>query len=188
MNERMDEYVRLFPVHPDYISTFEQLVFTEKRGALVTLRDQIQNVLEDEVPKDRPGLIGFDQFWDTVTSNSVLRSDPNIGPVLKVTEILGERVQKAFTRPAYKAMATRVIKGLAVNRLTTGGDIYVPVGPTAEELRDTLCLYQPGIEDLGGNLLTTCSPQYRPPSERSSKPSMASSSPRRQILNSIIST
>lgn len=150
MNERMDEYVRLFPVHPDYISTFEQLVFTEKRGALVTLRDQIQNVLDDQVPEDRPGLIGFDQFWDTVTSNSVLRSDPNIGPVLKVTEILGERVQKAFTRPAYKAMATRVIKGLAVNRLTTGGDIYVPVGPTAEELRDTLCLYQPGIEDLGG--------------------------------------
>ncbi|WP_304526524.1 DUF6079 family protein [Halomonas sp. I5-271120] len=150
MNERMDEYVRLFPVHPDYISTFEQLVFTEKRGALVTLRDQIQDVLDDEVPEDRPGLIGFDQFWDTVTSNSVLRSDPNIGPVLKVTEILGERVQKAFTRPAYKPMATRVIKGLAVNRLTTGGDIYVPVGPTAEELRDTLCLYQPGIEDLGG--------------------------------------
>jgi hypothetical protein len=150
MNERMDEYVRLFPVHPDYLSTFEQLVFTEKRGALVTLRDQIQNILDDEVPEDRPGLIGFDQFWDTVTSNSVLRSDANIGPVLKVTEILGERVQKAFTRPVYKAMATRIVKGLAVNRLTTGGDIYVPVGPTAEELRDTLCLYQPGIEDLGG--------------------------------------
>ena len=38
MNERMDEYVRLFPVHPDYIGTFERLVFTEKRGALVTIR------------------------------------------------------------------------------------------------------------------------------------------------------
>lgn len=150
MNERMDEYVRLFPVHPDYIGTFEQLIFTEKRGALVTLRDQIQALLDDEVPTDRPGLIGFDRFWDTVTSNSVLRSDPSIGPVLKVSEVLGERVQKAFTRPPYKAMAMRVIKGLSVHRLTTGGDIYVPVGPTAEELRDTLCLYQPGIEDLGG--------------------------------------
>lgn len=150
MNERMDEYVRLFPVHPDYIGTFERLIFTEKRGALVTLRDQIQALLDDEVPTDHPGLIGYDKFWDTVTSNSVLRSDPNIGPVLKVAEVLGERVQKAFTRPAYEAMAMRVIKGLAVHRLTTGGDIYVPVGPTAEELRDTLCLYQPGIEDMGG--------------------------------------
>ena len=45
MNERMDEYVRLFPVHPEYIGTFERLVFTEKRGALVTLRDQIQAIL-----------------------------------------------------------------------------------------------------------------------------------------------
>ena len=151
MNERLDEYVRLFPVHPDYIGTFDRLIFTEKRGALVTLRDQIQAVLGEEVPTDRPGLIGFDKFWDTVTSNSVLRADPTIGPVLTVVEVLGERVQKAFTRPAYKAMATRIIRGLAVHRLTTGGDIYVPVGPTAEELRDTLCLYQPGIEEMGGD-------------------------------------
>ncbi len=150
MNERMDEYVRLFPVHPEYIGTFERLIFTEKRGALVTLRDQIQAILNTDVPEDRPGLIGYDKFWETVTSNSVLRSDPNIGPVLKVSEVLTERIQKAFTRPAYKAMAQRVIAGLSVQRLTTGGDIYVPVGPTATELRDTLCLYQPGIEDMGG--------------------------------------
>ena len=150
MNERMDDYVRLFPVHPDYIGTFERLVFTEKRGALVTLRDQIQVILKDEVPEDRPGLIGYDKFWETVTSNSVLRSDPNIGPVLKVAEVLSERVRKAFTRPAYKPMALRIIDGLAVHRLTTGGDIYVAVGPTAEELRDTLCLFQPGIEEMGG--------------------------------------
>lgn len=150
MNERMDEYVRLFPVHPDYIGTFERLVFTEKRGALVTLRDQIQAILKDQVPEDRPGLIGYDKFWETVTSNSVLRADPNIGPVLKVSEVLSERVSKAFTRPVYKPMALRIIDGLSVHRLTTGGDIYVPVGPTAEELRDTLCLFQPGIEDMGG--------------------------------------
>lgn len=151
MNERMDEYVRLFPVHPDYIGTFERLIFTEKRGALVTLRDQIQGVLDTEVPNDRPGLISFDKFWETITSNSVLRSDPSIGPVLKVAEVLAERVRKAFTRPAYKAMAQRIINGLAVHRLTTGGDIYVPVGPTAEELRDTLSLYQPGVDELGGD-------------------------------------
>ena len=151
MNERMDEYVRLFPVHPEYIGTFERLVFTEKRGALVTLRDQIQAILNTDVPEDRPGLIGYDKFWETVTSNSVLRSDPSIGPVLKVSEVLTERVQKAFSRATYKAMALRVISGLSVHRLTTGGDIYVPVGPTAAELRDTLCLYQPGIEEMGGD-------------------------------------
>jgi hypothetical protein len=150
MNEQMDEYVRLFPVHPEYIGAFERLIFTEKRGALVTLRDQIHAILNDEVPSGRPGLISYDKFWDTVTSNSVLRSDPNIGPVLKVSEVLSSRVQQAFTRPTYKPMALRIINGLSVHRLTTGGDIYVPIGPTAEELRDTLCLYQPGIEEMGG--------------------------------------
>jgi hypothetical protein len=78
MNERMDEYVRLFPVHPDYIGTFERLVFTEKRGALVTLTDQIQGLLNDKVPADRPGLIGYDASWGKSASNSVLRSDPSI--------------------------------------------------------------------------------------------------------------
>jgi len=150
MNERMDEYVRLFPVHPEYIGTFERLIFTEKRGALVTLRDQIQVVLNEEVPINCPGLIGYDKFWETVAANAVLRADPSIGPVLKVSEVLTERVQKAFSRPAYKAMALRLVNGLSVQRLTTGGDIYVPVGPTAAELRDTLCLYQPGIEEMGG--------------------------------------
>ena len=151
MNERMDEYVRLFPVHPDYIATFERLIFTEKRGALVTIRDQIQGILNDDVPDNRPGLIAYDRFWETVTSNSVLRSDPSIGPVLKVSDVLSGRVKQAFTRPAYKPMALRLIDALSVHRLTTGGDIHVPIGPRAEELRDALCLYQPGIEDMGGD-------------------------------------
>jgi hypothetical protein len=150
MNDRMDQYVRLFPVHPEYIATFERLVFTEKRGALVTLRDQIQAILQTEVPVDRPGLLSYDSFWDTVTANSVLRADRDIGPVLKVSEVLASRVQQAYTRPAYKSLAQRVVKGLSVHRLTTGGDIYVPLGATAMELRDTLTLFQPGIGDMGG--------------------------------------
>ena len=154
MNERMDEYVRLFPVHPDYIGTFERLVFTEKRGALVTIRDQIQAILDSEVPDDRPGLIAYDSFWETVTTNSVLRSDPSIGPVIKVSEVLTGRIKQAFSRPAYRPMALRLIAALSVHRLTTGGDIYVPIGATAAELRDTLCLFHPGIEDMGGEPAT----------------------------------
>ena len=36
MNERMDEFVRLFPVHPDYIDTFELVRAAEKREVLKT--------------------------------------------------------------------------------------------------------------------------------------------------------
>ena len=150
MNERMDEYVRLFPVHPDYLKTFERISFAEKRNALETLSLAMRALVDKDLPSDRPGLITFDDYWKTVQGNSVFRSDPNIKEVLRVSEVLDSRVQQAFTRPAYKPMALRIIHGLFVHRLTTGGDIHVPIGPTAEELRDTLCLYQPGIEDMGG--------------------------------------
>ena len=33
MNERMDEFVRLFPVHPDYIDTFEREMCIRDRGS-----------------------------------------------------------------------------------------------------------------------------------------------------------
>jgi hypothetical protein len=150
MNEHMDEYVRLFPVHPDYLKTFEQIHFTENRGALKTIEAAMQDILDQDVPIDRPQLIAYESFWSTVKSNSVLRADPNIKEVLRVAEVLESRIQQAFTRPAYKSMALRVIGGLAVHRLTTGGDIHVPIGPTAAELRDSLCLFQPGVEDVPG--------------------------------------
>jgi hypothetical protein len=150
MNERMDEYVRLFPVHPDYLKTFEQIHFTEKRGALKTIEAAMQAILDQDVPTDRPQLIAYESFWNTVKSNQVLRADPNIKEVLRVSEVLESRIQQAFTRPAYKPMALRVINGLAVHRLTTGGDIHVPIGPTAAELRDSLCLFQSSVEDMPG--------------------------------------
>ena len=150
MNERMDEYVRLFPVHPDYLKTFEQIHFTEKRGALKTIEAAMLAILDQDVPTDRPLFISYESFWQTIKTNSVLRADPNIKEVMRVSEVLESRVQQAFTRPAYKAMAMRVINALAVHRLTTGGDIHIPIGPTAAELRDALCLFQPGVEDMPG--------------------------------------
>ena len=151
MNERMDEYVRLFPVHPDYLKTFEQIHFTEKRGALKTIEAAMLAILDQEVPADKPLFISYESFWNTIKANSVLRADPSIKEVMRVSEVLESRVQQAFTRPAYKAMALRVINALAVHRLTTGGDIHVPIGPTAAELRDALCLFQPGVEDMPGD-------------------------------------
>lgn len=47
-------------------------------------------------------------------------------------------------------MALRLIHALSVHRLTTG-DIYAPMGATAEELRDRLFLFDPLIAELGGD-------------------------------------
>jgi hypothetical protein len=150
MNERMDEFVRLFPVHPDYIDTFERVTAVEKREVLRTLSLAMKKVLEQEMPSDRPGLIAYDTYWSVLRENPSFRAVPDIKAVIDCSQVLESRVQQAFTRPTYKPMALRLIHGLSVHRLTTG-DIYAGLGATADELRDGLCLFQPGIEELGGD-------------------------------------
>ncbi len=150
MNERMDEFVRLFPVHPDYIDTFERVTAVEKREVLKTLSMAMKKLLNQNVPDDRPGLIAYDSYWTTLRENPSFRAVPDIKAVIDCSMVLESRIQQAFTRPAYKPMATQLIHALSVHRLTTG-DIYATLGATAEELRDGLCLFQPGIEELGGD-------------------------------------
>lgn len=150
MNERMDEFVRLFPVHPDYIDTFERVTAVEKREILKTLSLAMKKLLSQDVPEDRPGIIAYDGYWMTLRENPSFRAVPDIRAVIDCSQVLESRIQQAFTRPAYKPMALRLINALSVHRLTTG-DIYAPLGATAEELRDNLCLFQPGIEELGGD-------------------------------------
>ena len=150
MNERMDEFVRLFPVHPDYIDTFERVTAVEKREVLKTLSQAMKEMLNKEVPADRPGVIAYDGYWVTLRENPSFRAVPDIKAVIDCSQVLESRIEQAFTRPAYKDMALRLIAALSVHRLTTG-DIYANLGATPEELRDTLCLFQPGIEELGGD-------------------------------------
>lgn len=150
MNERMDEFVRLFPVHPDYIDTFERVTAVEKREVLKTLSKACERLLDQDVPGNRPGLIAYDSYWTNLRENPAFRAVPDIKAVIDCSQVLESRIEQAYTRPAYKPMALRIIHALSVHRLTTG-DIHAPLGATAKELRDALCLYQPGIEDLGGD-------------------------------------
>lgn len=150
MNERMDEFVRLFPVHPDYIDTFERITAVEKREALKTLSEEMKRMLGHPVPPDRPGLIAYDSYWSAIKENSSARTAPDIKEVLDCSEVLASRIRQAFTRPTYTPMALRIIDGLSVHRLTTG-DVHTPLGATPEELRDGLCLFDPNVAELGGD-------------------------------------
>ena len=150
MNEQMDEFVRLFPVHPDYIDTFERVTVVEKREVLKTLSMGMKGVLEKDVPEDEPGLIAFDSYWNTLKQNASFRAIPDIRAVIDCSQVLESRIKNAIPRKQYKPMALRLIHGLSVHRLTTG-DIYAPIGASAAELRDRLCLFDPLIAELGSN-------------------------------------
>jgi len=149
MNERMEEFIELFPVHPDYITAFENIRAAEKREILKTLSLTMKAVLDTEVPADRPGLIAYDSYWKILSTNAVFRAAPDIREVVNCSQVLEQKVNSAFPKNAYKPMAIRIVQGLSVNRLTTG-DINLPIGLTTSDLRDSLCLFQPGIEAMGG--------------------------------------
>ena len=150
LNERMDEFVRLFPVHPNYIDTFERVTVVEKREVLKTLSMGMKGILENDVPSDEPGLIAFDGYWNTLKQNASFRAIPEIRAVIDCSHVLESRIENAITREQYKPMALRLIHALSVHRLTTG-DIYAPMGASAEELRDRLFLFDPLITDLGSD-------------------------------------
>ncbi|MGB5230695.1 MAG: DUF6079 family protein [Desulfoprunum sp.] len=150
LNERMDEFVRLFPVHPDYIDTFERVTVVEKREVLKTLSMGMKSILGKDVPQDEPGLIAFDSYWGTLKQNASFRAIPEIRAVIDCSQVLESRIENAITRKQYKPMALRLIHALSVHRLTTG-DIYAPMGASAEELRDRLCLFDPLIAELGSD-------------------------------------
>ena len=142
MNERLDEFVRLFPVHPAYLETFERVTVAEKREVLKTLSAAIKKLVNEDVPSDETGLIAYDSYWGNLKDNPSYRSAPDIREVIDKSDVLVGRIEQAFTRPPYKPVALRIIRALSVHRLTTG-DIFAPLGATADELRDDLCLILP---------------------------------------------
>lgn len=148
MTARMDDFVKMFPVHPDYIDIFERIVAVEKRMVLRTLSAKMAALLNLDVPEDYPGIIAYDSYWDTLTGNASFRTIEDVKRILDCTSILATKIKTALKKP-YQSMAMRIINGLAVNRLTTGS-IYNPVGVTLEEMRDSLCLYDTCVKDLGG--------------------------------------
>jgi Asp-tRNA(Asn)/Glu-tRNA(Gln) amidotransferase C subunit len=148
MTERMDDYASLFPIHPDYVETFERIPIVEKRGVLQIISFAIKELVGQPVPTDRPGVIAFDGYWKVLKDNAAHRALPEVKAIIECSTTLEDKVQSAFPKKTYKPMAIRIIEGLSVHRLTTG---EAPIGLTPEELRDKLCLYHPGATEMGGD-------------------------------------
>ncbi|GIK76205.1 MAG: hypothetical protein BroJett021_51930 [Chloroflexota bacterium] len=153
MAEHLDEFVALFPIHPAYLTTFERVTLIEKRQALREISQEMQLRLDQEVPADEPGVISFDSYWRAIQSDAVYRSVVEIREVLDKSRVLEDKVQTSV-RPEYRTAALRIIHALALHRLTVGG-LNSPIGLTAADLRDQLCLSLPIPERDADFLLTS---------------------------------
>ena len=87
LHARTDEYVELFPVHPSYFENFEKIrIGKSQREILKTLSNQFQDILEQEIPKDNPGLLTYDSYWEHMKGESDLMADPDIRRIKEVTD------------------------------------------------------------------------------------------------------
>ncbi|KAA3656019.1 MAG: ATP-binding protein, partial [Chloroflexi bacterium] len=125
--ERLDEFARLFPIHPAYIETFEQVYVAEKREVLKTFSLAIRGLLDKEVPTDQPGLISYDHSWDILRGNPSMRSLDGVAEVIDKSNLLEGRIDHAYTKKHLLPVARRIIHALSVHRLTTDS-IRTPVG------------------------------------------------------------
>ncbi len=99
-------------------------------------------MLDKPVPTEQTGLISYDHYWNVLKDNPSLRTLPGVADVVTKSNVLEGRLQNAYTRKQLLPMALRIIYALSVHRLTTS-DLDAPLGVTAEELRDQLCLWAP---------------------------------------------
>ncbi|MBE1555502.1 DUF6079 family protein [Sporosarcina limicola] len=147
LNEDMESFVNLFPIHPSYLTAFEKVNNIEKRVALKTISIEMNKIINEEVPEGAPGLISYDSYWKFIEEDPSYKAIPEVAEVLDKAKILKDRVQNAYAKRIYKPMALRIVDALALNRLSTV-DIYDSVGLTAEELRDDLFLSLTGSNDM----------------------------------------
>ena len=140
MAEQIDEYVDLFPIHPAYIDTFQQMVIVEKREVLKTISQTIAGMIDQDVPQNEPGIVSYDSYWKRIKEDPAKRVDPSVAEVLRKSSVLEDIIQRSFTRPAYKPMAMKIIAALSVHRLTTV-TLDAKLGLTAQNLKDDLCIY-----------------------------------------------
>ncbi len=152
MSERIEEYVDLFPIHPSFIDVFNKIYIIENRHILKNISEILRRILNDEIPKDAPGILSFDSYWNYIKDNYALRTDASIKEVVEKSGMLEDIVNRSFPKKLYKPLALQIIYALSVHRLTTG-DITIRSGLTAENLRDDLCLYLSGMPDQSSDTL-----------------------------------
>lgn len=140
LTPRIEDFKRMFPVHPDFVSIFEKINCVEKRRILDTLSEKMTALLEKDVPEDEPGLIAFDSYWTNVKGDPTSRTNGDTKSVIDVVSQLDGKIDHGELRKSYVPMAHRLVDALAVHRLSQDS-IDSQIGLTAAEMREMLCVY-----------------------------------------------
>ena len=141
MHGRTIDYIELFPVHPTYFENFEKIrIGKSQREILKTLSNQFAEILELDVPKDNPGLLTYDKYWEDIQKSQDLMAIPDVRKVKEITETINDKIETYFTgvRVSKKNIAKRITNACAIKLLQH--DLTKQNGTNTEHLVDDLCL------------------------------------------------
>ncbi len=140
MNNNLETYVNLFPVHPSYFENFSLIrIGKSQREVLKTLSKKFSTIINDDVPTDKPGLICYDSYWQDMQGNVDLNADPDVSKVSSITALINQKIEENFTRglAPKKVLAHRIVSAAAIKILQA--DLSHPNGVSAETLANDLC-------------------------------------------------
>jgi len=148
INTNLNEFIDLFPVHPNYISYFERIRHGKsQREILKVLSVKFQKLMDEEVPENRPGLITYDSYWPELAGNPAMLTIPDIRTVRDKTELILNRIDGHFVsaRANRKEMAVSIAQSLAIRILCD--DLDKRNGATSHSLKEDLCITLPGVDE-----------------------------------------
>lgn len=140
MNNNMDTYVNLFPVHPSYFENFSLIrIGKSQREILKTLSNKFKTIIENEIPENEPGLICYDSYWKDMLSNNDLKADPDVRRVSDIAELINQKIEDNFTRVLEnkKKLAHRIVAAASIKMLQA--ELSHANGVTAASLANDLC-------------------------------------------------
>ena len=140
INNNLDTYVNLFPVHPSYFDNFQQIrVGKNQREVLKVLSRRFKSMLDMEVPTDEPGLICYDSYWEDMQRSQDLMAIPDVRRVAEITSLVDQKIEEYFTggRAPKKPLAHRIVAASAIKILQA--DLTKTNGVLAEALANELC-------------------------------------------------
>lgn len=139
MHANIDDYVNLFPVNPSFFENFQQIkIGKSQREVLKTLTNKFDQILNDTVPTDYPGLICYDSYWDDLQSPE-MQTYPDVRRVTEIMNTVHQKIEDNFTGPRSKkaSLAHRIANACAVKILQDS--LEKTNGVSAENLVDDLC-------------------------------------------------
>ncbi len=148
INTNLNEFIDLFPVHPNYVSYFEKIKHGKsQREILKVLTVRFEDILEKEVPLNNPGLITYDTYWPDLASNPAMLTIPDIRMVRDKVEIISGRVANHFVgaRANRKDIAQSISQALAIRILCD--DLDKRNGANAHSLKEDLCVTITGVDE-----------------------------------------